>query len=891
MNRIMSHARTALLLAPLAALHAAELRVVNGDFSDLTGLTSGDAHGWHGGVPAGWVISAKETRYAVNSRTAPTPPVCNVSELGFLDQRVGTLAQAADVVLTLDVSEEWQAESGLGAALLDGSRGTLVKSSFHAGRGQTLVATNIPAGTTIYIRFWALWKTTPGLDNVSVATHPPGSQAASDQPTVPAEQLRGIMGDLDADFRNPPNHYRVIQYSGHDGAVMPIAKMCEYGIGGVMLFHSTGNYLRNEDSWANLKTNIRLAKEAGMQVWVADDNGYPSGQAGGLVVAADPAFELRCLSPLVQRGQGPGKARIDLLATDESFVSATIYPEKNGEPVYAAGIPVRLSGDHVETSGLDGPWVLHAFVVRINNDAGSPARGTMAGFGTSGRYPNLLNKAAMDKFLDLTHAEYARRLGPLKGQIDLFYTNEPHVGSIWHTAGQRPDGAAYLPWDAALPERFRKDHGYDLMPFLPALYAGTSDQDKLARRHYFQTVGNLFEENFTGRLARWCGENGVKSGGHLFGEERMDLHAICYGNFFQALQKQQAPGCDIPMPSLGEHWNYWMPKLASSAAQLHDRETVTCLLDPIIDRKGDLSFLTAKPQTLMRFINMAFFCGVNQMSNYQYWGRYTSGAYRKFNEQVGRLAVMLRGARNASTVALYYPIESSQCTFRPIAGNLNPMTIKSKPANYNPQALLMEETEENVIRSLHRHGCDFSWLDGDAVLGAEIRAGRLMIGAHEYTSIIMPRVELLPLPVIQKLQRFEKAGGKVLWVDSLPRLGDKPEEHAPLRAAMAASQTIPPDKVVGKLGPAFPESFLLRVDSGGEGLFIARYVRNTHRVNYLVNNSDKPMAPKLSLAGKDKGTVWIYEPAGGTINALDVPTSLAMPPYTSVFVVELTAAR
>jgi hypothetical protein len=36
---------TALLLVPLAALHAAELRVVNGDFSDLSGLKP---HGGHG---------------------------------------------------------------------------------------------------------------------------------------------------------------------------------------------------------------------------------------------------------------------------------------------------------------------------------------------------------------------------------------------------------------------------------------------------------------------------------------------------------------------------------------------------------------------------------------------------------------------------------------------------------------------------------------------------------------------------------------------------------------------------------------------------------------------------------------------------------------------------
>jgi hypothetical protein len=52
---------------------------------------------------------------------------------------------------------------------------------------------------------------------------------------------------IDSDFRDPPNQYRVVQYSGHEGALLPIAKMREYGIGGVELFLSKHNYLLNEE--------------------------------------------------------------------------------------------------------------------------------------------------------------------------------------------------------------------------------------------------------------------------------------------------------------------------------------------------------------------------------------------------------------------------------------------------------------------------------------------------------------------------------------------------------------------------------------------------------------------------------------------------------------------
>jgi hypothetical protein len=247
---------------------------------------------------------------------------------------------------------------------------------------------------------------------------------------------------------------------------------------------------------------------------------------------------------------------------------------------------------------------------------------------------------------------------------------------------------------------------------------------------------------------------------------------------------------------------------------------------------------------------------------------------------------MLRGAKNASNVALYYPIESLQSTFRPTPGCLMPVTIKSKPADYDPQLVLMEETQEQIIPNLFEHGYDFSWVDGDAVLKAEIREGRLIVGAHEYTSIIMPRVELLPLAVVQKLQQFEKAGGKVLWVDSLPRLGDSSEEHAAVQAAVAEAKVIAPGQVAENLGPAFPASFRLRLDAENKNIFINRWERDGRRINYVVNNSGESLSPVFRLEGKASGSVQIYNPEDGSITPLALPGSVPLGPFSSVFLVE-----
>ena len=900
----------------------AALSIANGDFSDLSGLTAG-ANRWYNGVPTGWESTATDTRYSVRSEGRETDALCNLSQLGFLSQEAGTLIQTSDVVLQFDVIDaffkgfgfggfgsvrqhasfdfkgppgENMEDTGsphvtLGAALLDGSRRPIAHGEFRGGPGQRLVAGNVPAGTKIIVQFWMTGNTFPALDNVTVGSLAPGAAGfahpskpeagvfADGQRQAAADEAQpGVMGELDAAFRDPPNRYRVIQYSGHGGAVLDIAKMRERGIGGVMLFLGGRNYLRSDESWASLKTNIRHAKEAGMQVWAADDNGYPSGQAGGLLAAANPSHELRVLMPVVRRGQGPEKIRMELPPSAESFVSAVIYPEKEGRPVYAGGVPVRVSGDSVDADGLEGAWVLQAFAVNVNRDAGSPAMGTAAQFGNTGRYGNLLDAAAMEKFVELTHAEYLRRLGPLTNQIDLFYCNEPHLGSTWHAGGERPGGARYLPWSASLPQRFRKEHGYDLLPLLPALFAGKGDDERLARRHFYRTLGNVFAENYTGRIARWAEAHGTRSGGHLLLEERMDSHVISYGNLFQALQRQHVPGCDVAMPDPGDYWNFWMPRLISSAAQLQGRERVSVLIDPIVDRR--VPTLQPSPEFMLRFINMAALMGVNQFTSYVRWQHYPPEIYRCFNENVGRLGVMLTGARNVSSVAMYYPIETFQSLCLPSA------RVFGEWLRERPEAAAGHDVQERVIRSLYRNGLDFSWLDGEAVLRAEICDGRLVVGTHAYTTIVMPRVELLPLAVLEKLRRFEAEGGRVLWAGSLPRLGDTVEEHQRVRAAVAASRVLAPEEVVANLGAAFPEDFRLRLDSKPEGLFITRWRQMGRRVNFVVNAACTPLTATMRMEGQPGGKLWVYDPADGSRVMREASGSLTLDPNSALFLIE-----
>ena len=695
---------------------------------------------------------------------------------------------------------------------------------------------------------------------------------------------------IDAEFANPPAEFRLVQYSKHDGALLPYAKMAESGIGGVKLFMQSDGYLRSEEAWENMGKNIAAADEAGFDVWIADDNGYPSGMAGGLVVEADQNFETRCLVEVSKTGEGTSAVKLDLPSGAEKFVHAFLYPLVDGKPDFDRAQQVAVLADRVETKGLEGLWQLSAFAVQISRE-GTQAESTKEGFKTTGRYPNLLNAAAMEKFVALTHEEYAKRFGPLAGKVDVFYANEPNLMtlSFKFDGTARENGQVFIPWDPELPARFEKDHGYDLLPRLPALYGGDDEASKLVRRHFYQTVGAVLAENFSGRIGAWAERNGVSAGGHPLLEESMLHHVIGYGDFFKFLEPMQVPAVDLPMPDgqsfvlqalhFGAPWNYWMPKFLSSVAQAKNRETVAGLLDPMIARSAPN--LTLPTPNIRRIVNMAAFCGVNKITNYLYWDQYDPADYRALNEYIGRLSLVLRGARSAATVAVYYPIETFQAEFLPSPSMWVP---DFWPKAWHRMVERIADQDE-VARSLVLTGIDFNWLHGDWVREGRVEDGALLAGGGRYNIIVMPEVEVLPLAVAKKLEEFEKAGGKLIWVKSLPELGDAAGEHEEVRSLFAGKSTVKPGFVAKEIGPVLPPGFALRTDGAP---LIARFVRDGRRIDYLVNYRAQPMSVPLSSADGGTLDLQIYNPLDGSIAAQQTPGNVTIAPYSSLLVVEKT---
>ncbi|MCQ2449349.1 MAG: hypothetical protein MJ132_04075 [Clostridia bacterium] len=510
------------------------------------------------------------------------------------------------------------------------------------------------------------------------------------------------------------NRYKPIPFWSWNAKLEPeelcrqIDWMKENEIGGYFM-HARGGlkteYL-SEDWMQCIEACGEHGAKTDMDSWIYDENGWPSGFAGGKLL--DDPENRDCY---LEHTSG---------AFDPSATVSYLVGENSLERV---------------SSGEQSGEYLNVFVRRATSTA------------------DILNPQVVDKFLDLTHRAYEKRLGKdFAKKYRGFFTDEPQY-QRWG-----------MPYSTVMEEYFKKTYNTDIFDELGLMFVEKEGYRKF-RYRYWKAMQELMLRAFAEMTYNWCEENGVELTGHYVEEGTLGMQMVCCGGIMPFYEFEHIPGIDW----LGRGTNNELParQVASAAAQLGRRQILT-------ESFGCCGW-DVTPTDLKRIMEFQFVGGVNLLCHhlmpYAEYGQrkrdypahysavnpWVDRDFDLFNRYATRLGYMIAESDEAVNVAVLHPIRSVYFDYQRDAGSEGQSLVE-----YDQRFL-------KDLRSLSKHGLNYHFIDENLMArhgfvdGAQIGCGKC-----KYDYLVLPHVLTMDKTTENFLHEYVNNGGKVLI------LGEKP---------------------------------------------------------------------------------------------------------------------
>jgi hypothetical protein len=684
--------------------------------------------------------------------------------------------------------------------------------------------------------------------------------------------------DLRINFPEPPLSYRMNQNlhnfplddAGQDSL---INAYLDNGYGGFAMNVPFEHYLTDEGMEATLRF-CEKAKAAGMELWLYDEEGYPSGNAGDIVIRENPAWESMGLYFKDTLVDG-GLTLFQLPPGQSEFVTA--YPIVEGKVNRDSGKDLMdmVDGPVLEWPAPEGSWQIVAVSkYRLYEGFQASHKG---GSKLGANYPSLMIPEVTAKFIEVTHEAYAEYMGEDLGKYFLAtFTDEPSLMAVpfgWYSW-------AVIPWQEVLSLEIEKRHGYRPEEKLVELYLDEGPEGQMVRYQYFKAMGDLLAENFFKPIKDWCAQHQFQSGGHLLLEETMMAHVPLYGDIMQSFREMHAPGIDI-LSCFPERMPVHSPKLASSAAELSGNHLVMSEPCPVADRR-QLGGKETPAESVRGHLNMLLAGGVTDFNNYLRLSNSDQGEKIAFNQYVGRINMLMSGGHTRADIGIVYPVESLWTRFTP-----RPRRVASwdSVAGGAPAAVHIEQTFRNISRFMFASRWEYSYLDSRALIDASVEKDRLIHGPLQWKVIILPAVTTLPEAAWQKLETFIQAGGKVIALEHMP---ENSEDRFPDAEMQASFETLFKESehavyVKGWESEGMEKILSSWLDKAVQLEDESLPIRLAHRkidgrdVVFVLNDSKQEVSTPMNLQVKGRLEEW--DPASGTVTSVGNPTVLSLLPY------------
>jgi len=643
-------------------------------------------------------------------------------------------------------------------------------------------------------------------------------------------------------FQTPPKEYREVPFWSWNDDLDPeelkrqIALMDEAGWGGFFMHSRVGlvtPYLGRR--WMDcIRACVEAARERGMGAWLYDEDKWPSGFAGGLSVAAQPACRDQCLVCKVDNKPA-------LLAERIATFTAR---EVNGQLV-------DIHPDDAPTLADDADRVIQFY---------PQAMPIGQAWFNDYAYLDVLNPEAVRAFLDSTHEKYAQAIGADFGSVvPGIFTDEPQLRFF--------RGRPAVPWAADFLAYFQSRSGYDLLPHLPSLFFDTGEFHRV-RYDYWRAVTQRFVESYTRQIYEWCDAHHLAYTGHYNAEDTL-------------LSQIEGVGTAV-MP----HYAYMhIPGVDKLGRIINERQsTVLTLkqLDSVVCQLGKPRALCENygcggqdfAHTGRKWLgDWAHVLGINlnnpHLSLYSMRGErkrdYPQNLFyqqpwwpenRLIADYMARLGYALAQGRRVVDILVIHPIGSAWVLYRPGA---------TRDVRQLDQAL------DRLLMTLMQSHRDFHLGDEllmepgapcDAHVSKDEKGARLDLGQMTYRVVIVPPGVTLAENTVRLLREFAAMGGPVLAMKPAPTLINGRPADVPVLPSTTRMVTL--DTLPGVLDELLP--FDVRVP--GQPAIWVHHRRVDGKDVYFLANTDLDHGSIATLQLRGTGRLEAWDLATGQVHPL-----------------------
>jgi hypothetical protein len=695
---------------------------------------------------------------------------------------------------------------------------------------------------------------------------------------------------LGKQFADPPAKYRMLQMTHQPNMDGILDSLKKYGYGGVVSNVGFTNYLQDESQWQLFLSYMRRCKELGMDFWLYDERGYPSGKAGGLTLKDNPEYETMGVVCTRTEGKGtlthimPSGPRYDSIPL---FVCAA--PVKNGlydfsQQVDLTSLAKKNLHKLVWTAPDKRDWGILVFHTRRMYE------GThiVTNVSDTNPYINIIDRAAVSRFISLTHNEYKTRAPEeMAGYIHAVFTDEPSLLTSYLKDDDRILPA--IPWSHSFRDKFKEVYGYDVVQVLPFLFEDGGKETVYRRLDFWSFVATLIEENYYGQIQTWCRANGPAASGHALLEEDLYWQTVYEGNLYRDLRRMDLPGMDMltsdPI-ALAHSTQIPVPKFISSVTHM------TGKWENMSETSSYYQGTTKVPVTFkMRLatIGYQYATGLTRVTSYYGYDDFSNAERKAFNDYIGRLGLLLSQGKHVADAAVYYPIQTMWGSLTPTRKTTweppdarrtetTPQYVKSEGLYLTshiipysaglPDAPRVDAAFGEVSRELLASQTDFDYLDDQAITESVITNNKLKIAGESFGCLLLPETRIIPLATYQKIADFVEKGGKLVIFGKLPELGLTPEETNRVISLSDKLKKSGNVNVVTSM-PAIIPAVKTAVGSDVSLNSPCRELFYNHRgsdltdIYYLINLSDQPIDREVTFRSTGKAESW--DPMTGSV--------------------------